>query len=67
MNKPWLTDAFMFIINRKHALFRKLKRSDVSLEFYKQYCNMTKKQIGSSKRKYYLSMFEMYKDDTTAT
>ena len=67
INKPWLTDAIMLIINRKHALFRKLKRNEVSLEFYKQYCNMTKRQIELSKREYYLSKFEMHKHDTTAT
>ena len=67
MNKPWLTDAIILIINRKHALFRKLKRNEVSLEFYKQYCSMTKKQIELSKREYQLLKFEMHKHDKKAT
>ena len=60
-------DAIILLMNRMHALLSKIKRKEVPLKLYKQYCFATKDQIELSKRDYYLSKFEMHIYDTTAT
>ena len=67
IDKPWLTDSIMLTINRKHALYRKLKRNEITLDLYRKFCNVTKKSITLAKKNYYLNKFDACKSNTSET
>ena len=66
-DKHWLTDSGMLAINRKHALYRKLKRSETTLDLYRKFCNVTKKYITLAKKIFYSNKFDACKSNTSET
>ena len=55
--KPWLTDALMKCLNRKHELFRLYRRNLVSFENYNLYKNIFTSSLRQAKSNFFKNKF----------
>jgi len=66
-SKPWINDALMDCINRKHSLFRQYKSGDVDFNVYNTFKNNVTLVIKRSKERYYNDKFVDCNGDAKAT
>ena len=66
-SKPWLNPDVKLILNKKHCLYRRYRRNEIDLEFYKSFCSVVKKCIKAAKEKYYHQKFSDCKFDSNQT
>ena len=64
---PWLTDALLKCIDRKHKLYRLSRVNAVYVNIYRQYRNVLCSTIAAAKKQYFTNKFENCKSDIRAT
>ena len=67
LSKPWITSALHKSINRKHILFKLVKRNRYNPDVYKRYCNTLNNLLKIAKLNYYKQKFEATKQDLKKT
>jgi hypothetical protein len=65
--KPYITDAIITSVNRKHELYREYRRGTVTQEFYKQYRNILTYTLRRAKILYFRDRFENCQGDIKKT
>ena len=63
LSSPWLTDALISCIKKKHRLYKLSFHGIYEMNAYKNYRNTLQKIILNAKRNYYLNKFESSKYD----
>ena len=64
MNNPWITSGLMNSIQNKNKMFQDLKQGLITKEQYNTYRNRTTALIRVTKRNYYLTLFNNFKNST---
>ena len=64
---PWLTNALLKSIDRKHVLFRLSRVNNFHIDVYKNYRNVLCRTIAAAKRQYFTIKFEKCQKDVRAT
>ena len=67
LHKPWITDGLLRSLNRKHDLFRKMKRNIVPFEVYNNYKNQLTSLLRKAKKSYYEHRFNQCSGDIKKT
>ena len=67
LSKPWLTNEIFELIKMKSAYFKKLKRGDISLQFYKRFKNDLTVSTRNAKRNYFVNTFNGFRRDIRST
>ena len=67
LNKPWITEALLNSINRKHNLYKLVRQNLYDKELYKRYSNILTSLLRTSKTLYYKQQFDLYKNDIKKT
>lgn len=62
--QPWITPHLIRAINNKNAMYISLKRGHISWDEYKVIRNRTYAVLKASKRSYYISVFNNFKNNT---
>ena len=63
---PWITDALLRSINRKHFLHRQILRGYGNVDFYRRYRNVLTFTVRQAKKDYYAFKFNSVMGDTKA-
>ena len=64
---PWITDALLRSINRKHFLHRQILRGYGNVDFYRRYRNVLTFTVRQTKKDYYAFKFNSVMGDMKAT
>ena len=65
--KPWLTPCLLKCITRKHYLYKRVKNSQCSFDYFKKYRNILDLSIRNSKRLYYEKKFNAAHNNIKST
>ena len=65
--KPWITEALLKSINRKHNLYKLVRQNLYDKELYKRYSNTLTSLLRTSKILHYKQLFDLYKNDIKKT
>ena len=67
LNQPWLTSAILKSIDKKHALYKRVKQHRYHQNTYNIYKNTLKKIIRTSKKQYFIDKFNQHSHDIKKT